>query len=533
LIVEKIVIENFKCFRNFTLDFNSPLTIIVGDNETGKSTLLEAINLCLTEQLDGKPAIYEISPYLFNKDMVSEYLAKLRNGEPVAPPIIKIELYLKDSPQFARLKGTNNSRHENAPGLTVSIELDEDCKPDYEEYINKPDEIEGVPVEYYKLKWYSFAFDPLTRRRLKLHVTFIDTTIIRLQYGTDFYINKLIDENLSNKEKVGLSVEYRRLKEKFKSNEAIQKINTNLIELKGGISDRDLSISIDVTQRTGWQNTLTSYLDDVPFQFVGKGDQSILKVLLALEKKIEESQIILIEEPENHLSYSRMSYLIDKIRNKCMDKQVIITTHSTFVMNKLGINSVILFGCEQTSSTLADLSPDTHDYFLKLPGYNTLRLIVAKKAILVEGPSDELIVQKAYLQIHNKMPLDDQVDIISVGALSFKRFLDIACLLNTEVIIMTDNDGDHVKKVSEKYKDYVGKGNIHICFSTNDDLRTLEYHIADVNDLKVLGRIFRKEFNNKVSLRDHMLKNKTECALKLFLTNEKLIIPEYIQKAIL
>jgi predicted ATP-dependent endonuclease of OLD family len=32
----------------------------------------------------------------------------------------------------------------------------------------------------------------------------------------------------------------------------------------------------------------------------------------------------------------------------------------------------------------------------KLPGYDTLRLILCNKAILVEGPSDELIVQKAY-----------------------------------------------------------------------------------------------------------------------------------------
>ena len=68
--------------------------------------------------------------------------------------------------------------------------------------------------------------------------------------------------------------------------------------------------------------------------------------------------------------------------------------------------------------SLADLLPDTKDYFMKLPGYNTLRLILSSKTILVEGPSDELIVQKAYKKKYGKLPLEDGVDVISVGCLS-------------------------------------------------------------------------------------------------------------------
>ncbi len=53
--IKKIKIEGFKTFGKFKLDLNKYLNIIVGDNETGKTTLLEAINLVLSCQLDGEP----------------------------------------------------------------------------------------------------------------------------------------------------------------------------------------------------------------------------------------------------------------------------------------------------------------------------------------------------------------------------------------------------------------------------------------------------------------------------------------------
>lgn len=41
--IEKVKIKNYKLFQDFTMLFNDDLNIIVGDNEAGKSTLLEAI----------------------------------------------------------------------------------------------------------------------------------------------------------------------------------------------------------------------------------------------------------------------------------------------------------------------------------------------------------------------------------------------------------------------------------------------------------------------------------------------------------
>jgi predicted ATP-dependent endonuclease of OLD family len=226
-----------------------------------------------------------------------------------------------------------------------------------------------------------------------------------------------------------------------------------------------------------------------------------------------------------------MNILLEKIKNKCKGKQMIIATHSAYVLNRLGLEYLILLSGNNTM-TLKNLPPDTRNYFKKLSGYDTLRLVLAKKAILVEGPSDELIVQKAYLLKHNKLPIKNGVDVINVRGLSFSRFLDIAKELKTNVVVVTDNDGDYAKKVDEKYKDYKSFSNIKICRSENNSVPTLEPQIVASNRREVLNEIFGTSHKNIESLKKYMENNKTECGLKIFETNKTIIFPKYIEDAI-
>lgn len=60
----------------------------------------------------------------------------------------------------------------------------------------------------------------------------------------------------------------------------------------------------------------------------------------------------------------------------------------------------------------------------------------------MEGDSDELVVQKAYMHTHNgRLPIQDGIDVISAGT-SFLRFLVVADSLHKTVAVVTDNDGD-------------------------------------------------------------------------------------------
>ena len=120
----RVYINGFKRFTKLDLQLNPTFNVIVGDNETGKSSLLEAMGLVLTGQYDGRLIQYTVDPYLFHAGTVATYFQKRQNGEHVEPPKVEIEAYFDDDPALARLKGTNNTRNENCPGLALTIEVD-------------------------------------------------------------------------------------------------------------------------------------------------------------------------------------------------------------------------------------------------------------------------------------------------------------------------------------------------------------------------------------------------------------------------
>jgi predicted ATP-dependent endonuclease of OLD family len=271
------------------------------------------------------------------------------------------------------------------------------------------------------------------------------------------------------------------------------------------------------------------HLDDIPLPLVGKGEQNNVKIKLAMDASVH-SNIYLIEEPENHLSFPNLSKLIDHISSESTGKQLVLTTHSSFVLNKLGVESVLLFN-GQECMPLSALDPSTHDYFLKLPGHDTLRLILAAKAILVEGPSDELVVQKVFFTIYKKLPLAAGVDVISVKSLAFRRFLEIAKILKLDVSVVTDNDGDIVA-LEKKYASFKDCSTIKICFDADPTCKTLEPQLLKANGLELLNDIFETEFSSGDALLKYMAANKTDCALKIFSTQLDVKIPDYITKAI-
>lgn len=528
--IRKVLISNFKIYTDIEIDFNDTLNIIVGNNEAGKTTLLEAINLALTGQLNGRNINNELTPYLFNMNVLKKYIEDIAGDDKVVPPRILIEVYLSEGEETVHLLGTNNLKKENCPGISLAIEFDDSFSEEYSKYIASREKVTTIPIEYYKVSWYSFAYSPITTRSIPLNVTLLDTSSQKNFYGADKYLFKIIDNILDVQKKVDLSLVYRNMKERFATDETIKDINSELSAKSGSITDKKLTLSVDVSAKNGWENTLTSYLDDIPFNYVGKGEESSVKMKLALETTASESNIILIEEPENHLSFSNMNILIDRINSKCTGKQLFITTHSNFVLNKLGIENVILIA-NNKAIHFKDLTTPTQVYFKKLPGYDTLRIILSKKSILVEGPSDELIVQKAYMQKYDKLPIEDGIDVISVRGLSFKRFLDIAIILNNNIYVVTDNDGDYLK-LESKYADYKGQANIKISYSKDNSLVTLEDHILDLNGLEVINKITGKNFDNKADALNYMKSNKTDWALAAFEFSNDLKIPRYIEDVV-
>lgn len=523
--IERIIIENFKSFRQLDLPLNPYMNIVVGNNEVGKSTLLEAIHAVVTGQLHGRNIAYEITPYLFHQPTVQEYLAEIQARRNASPPHIRIEAHLGHEPDFAALRGTNNSLGADTAGIKLLIELNDDYREEFDSYLQRHQKGGSLPVEFYTVHWYSFANNGVSARSLPFDSTIIDTDGIRTLSGADRYITGIIDQVLSPSQRVALSLSYRRMRQRFSEEADVATINEFLAENADDVSSKTLSIGVDTSARSTWEATMSPYLDDLPFTQAGKGEQSAVKIKLAI-RAADAAHVLLIEEPENHLSYSSMSQLINKIADLSATQQIVIATHSSFVLNKLGVDNVILFGAREQMK-LTQLPADTQDYFMKLPGHDTLRLILSKRAILVEGPSDELIVQRAYLDKYGVAPLANGIDVISVNSLAFKRFLQIADRLSIPARVITDNDGD-VAALQERYADYLK----YIFFDLDEQTPSLEEQLLKANSLAKLNAALGTKFPDDSTLLKFMKSNKTDAALAIFKSTTTLAFPDYIQRAI-
>jgi putative ATP-dependent endonuclease of OLD family len=527
--ISRVVVRNYRCLRAADIELNPNLNIIVGNNECGKSTLLEAIHLALSGQLNGRPIQTELHPHLFSARVVADYIQALIAKSPVAPPAILIELYFHDDVDLAKLKGINNTLKVDLPGVTLSIAFNSEYADEFAAYVANPSLIRTVPIEYYIVRWRSFADNEITARTIPIKPSFIDASTIRNNAAANRYVIDIVKDSLSRGQKVDLALSYRMMKDAFLDNPKVKSVNEALANKKGDISDKALSISLDTSSRANWETGVMPHLDDVPLTLVGKGEQNSIKIKLAMESSAD-SHLILIEEAENHLSFSNLNALIGHIADRRGTRQLLITTHSSFVLNKLGVESVILFN-RGSAITLKALTSDTYGYFMRLPGHDTLRMILAKHSILVEGPSDELIVQAAYRKKHGKMPLEAGVDVISVNSLAFKRFLEIAVLLDQRVVVVTDNDGK-VAAVATKYQDYTSKANIEIRYDPDENYPTLEPQLLKANGRTVIEKILNRTFANDGALLDYMKGNKVDTALKFFTTSEPWSVPGYIDDAV-
>lgn len=542
--IRRLVIRNFKKFKSLDIVFAAGLNVLVGDNEAGKSTILEAVDLALSGIYNNRYIKNELSQSLFNNESVETFLSSLSTGSKLAPPEISIAIHFGGD-GLDKFNGDGNDEGIDSCGFTLRIGYDERNNDLYEEWI-QCGEFSSLPIEFYTVRIDSFQRDSeVTFRHIPLKSALIDASSAKGTSGSDLYVSKIIKDLLEPKELIDISQAFRKSKDIFSKDTAVTAINSK-IETAASISTKKVTISIDQVAKNAWESGLFTHLDGVPFAHIGKGEQSMVKTKIALaHKKAREKNVILIEEPENHLSHSKLNELLNQISSARGTRQVIISTHSSYVANKLGLDSLILLAnCKHTKFT--SLSESTRDFFLKIPGYNTLRLVLCRRAILVEGDCDELIVQRAYMDANSdKLPISDGIDVISVGT-AFLRFLEIAKLIKSEVRIVTDNDG-YPERVTEKYKDYVSD-EIKLCCDTTVDTgylvimeggkdkgfnyNTLEPKLLKANSISLFAKIFGVEFSDVDAVHKYMRTNKTECALKIFSSKEKITYPQYILDAI-
>jgi len=137
------------------------------------------------------------------------------------------------------------------------------------------------------------------------------------------------------------------------------------------------------------------------------------------------------------------------VSNNKLNTIIISTTHSPVVINELKMEEII-----DISGKSINLIEDKNcirklNTFLH-PGRNELML--ADNIVLVEGYTEEVLL-KYYLSKNNY-----NWTIINVSGLMFDPYIQLACLLNKKIIVVSDND----KLLSEKQEQSTRFSNLKV-----------------------------------------------------------------------
>lgn len=210
----------------------------------------------------------------------------------------------------------------------------------------------------------------------------------------------------------------------------------------------------------------------------------------------------------------------------------------SFVANKLSLNNLIVLGKSSgiiQGQRISDL--EDYDFFAKVPNYPTLRVALCDKAILVEGPTDEMVVLYHFMKEYQCHPFAKGIELISVGGTVFKHFALLGAKLKKRIAVITDNDNLNIEKLETK-RNLPQEEVVRLFTEKDTSLHTLEpaFVNANVDNLKGLSKLIRGENVDKESaesLSEYMKKHKTEWALKL-LEDESynFNVPQYIMDAI-
>lgn len=215
--------------------------------------------------------------------------------------------------------------------------------------------------------------------------------------------------------------------------------------------------------------------------------------------------------------------------------QTLISSHNPNIINKLELNNVVAF----TGDKAVDLSSaDTVllDYLRKRPNFDILKMLFADKVILVEGPSEELLINTFLLMQSSSL---NNIEVIAVGQRGYRTFLDIWLTLNKgnpkkSIGIIRDFDNSPTSKAEH---DKYDTDNENVFIRTTQGY-TLENDFSRTgNNTKLLSTLFDIQENEDV-VAAHMISGKTSRMLQVCdaMTREEsplaITLPDHIQQVI-
>jgi predicted ATP-dependent endonuclease of OLD family len=265
-------------------------------------------------------------------------------------------------------------------------------------------------------------------------------------------------------------------------------------------------------------NITLKYGDKFLYQ-KGLGERNLVYIFILFSYyRTHQSEIFnlcCIEEPEAHLSVNNLrlasDFIFKSVKQNSSLVQTIIATHNPSVINKLKLSNVLALSGDK-AILLSDVSQPLVDYLRKRPNFDILKLLFANRVILVEGTTEEMLFNSIILRDESL----SNIEVISIGQKGYKKFLDIWLKLNREnpnKKIGVVRDFDNQPNAREQHNVY-DRDNENIVVRTTEGY-TLENDIADTEENAALLSELFEVGNTPEDVANKMISGKAESMLAL------------------
>ncbi|PWH86753.1 ATP-dependent nuclease [Brumimicrobium oceani] len=379
----RIEIENFRLLKNFSMDLEDELTLVIGKNNTGKTSILSVLDKFLNEKS-------KFSYDDFNIDFKKELEDQIKSPtitEEFLPIGIKLKLFIEydeldDLSNISRvLMDLDPDNNIVVLGFNYVLGFDKLIKlrDDYSTFVInekvKKDANEKYKVKdlkdfikreignYFNILKYSFEYDVETKRVNENNCINLESEGISLKEIVNFkYIGARRDVTNKDKESTlskQTSVLYKKQEDNTEKSDATEKFKDQLSETDdalsdiykeqfkevikkvqdfGGIklNDTDIAIISTLQHRELLEgNTTVVYTHDdnqLPEHYNGLGYMNLISMIFEIEilvqefkrdenKKPADINLLFIEEPEAH-THPQMQYVFIKNIKKLLGEGI-------------------------------------------------------------------------------------------------------------------------------------------------------------------------------------------------------------------
>lgn len=550
MYLQELHIKNFRAIKDTKIHFNKGLNILIGSNNAGKTTIIDALRICLSKGEYNSKSVKLEDFYKVTKKSKENY------------PTVEFDLTFRIEEEFEKALFIELYNPINNT-LDVNFTFNYNLKQKRINYEIKGGEKKDNPISNESLGFIR-----------NIYLSALRDANRHLTPGRYNILSSFFSELISDEDKEELMDEINNDINESQISEFITKSNQKYIQNHFDemiFENEEMKLSMSPLDYD-FDNFTKNWKIQLPFgssdyvelyqNGLGYNNLIYISVLLShlniLKNGSDENAYIslCIEEPEAHLhpqlQNSFFRYL-NKI-NSLTNIQLFITSHSPTLTSKTDLESLILIQNTENNvvtHNLVNSFPEVNDqnFLKKFLDVTKSQLLFSKKVIFVEGITEAILVP-VFARIYD-FDLDKYgVEIVNVQGLSFKRFAPLFNDENGLIIkgaILTDDDrsticGDKSNSYNEiktletdKLKVFSSRKTFEfeLIYTNGFDSEIWEIYkkkhpgiFEDINDFTSLFNVFNSSQKNSIKKADLAL------ILSEEIKNESEdIVPEYIKKA--